>query len=108
MPVLDGIDMLSLLETDPSRDRIEVIVASLVAAEEKIRKVISMGVTDYFLKPLQYDWVIPRLRATSERIIQRRERLAESTDRSRTHILVASADPDFCAFAESALCSDFA
>ena len=107
MPVLDGIDMLSLLQADPARDRIEVIVASQIAAEEKVRKVISMGVTDYFLKPLQYDWVIQRLKAASNRIVERRERFSVETDRSRTHVLVADPDPNFCAFAESALCSDF-
>ena len=107
MPVLDGIDMLSLLQADPARDRIEVIVASHIAAEEKIRKVISMGVSDYFLKPLQYDWVIQRLKAASDRIIERRERFSAEGDRSRTHVLVADPDPNFCAFAESALSGDF-
>lgn len=107
MPVLNGIDMLSLLQADPSRKRMEVLIASQVSAEEKVRQAIELGVSDYLLKPLQYDWVIQRLKRAAERIYDRRQMASDASDNSRTRILVADADPNYCAFAESTLMCDF-
>lgn len=107
MPVLNGIDMLSLLQADPSRKRMEVLIASQVSREDKIREAIELGVSDYLLKPLQYDWVIPRLKRAADRIYERRQTAGAQADRSRTRILVADADPNYCAFAESTLSVDF-
>ncbi|MEZ5362393.1 MAG: response regulator [Bryobacterales bacterium] len=104
MPVLNGIEMLSLLHADPSRKRIEVLVASQVANEDKVRQVIELGVSDYLLKPLQYDWVIARLKRAADRIYERR---AVAPDSSLTRVLVFDGDPNYCAFAESALAGDF-
>ena len=107
MPVLNGIDMLSLLQADPGRKRLEVLIASQVSAEDKVRQAIELGVSDYLLKPLQYDWVIQRLKRAAERIYERRQTPGANGDNSRTRVLVADADPNYCAFAESALETDF-
>lgn len=106
MPVLNGIEMLSLLHADPSRKRLEVLIASQVANEDKVRKVIELGVSDYLLKPLQYDWVIARLKHAAERIYERRL-VAGAPETSLTRVLVFDGDPNYCAFAESALAGDF-
>lgn len=107
MPVLNGIDMLTLLQADPSRKGLELLVASHVANEEKVRQVIGLGVSDYLLKPLQYDWVVERLKRAAGRIYERRRLAGQEPDGSRTRILVADADPNYCAFAESTLAADF-
>ena len=107
MPVLNGIDMLSLLQADPSRKQMEVLIASQVSAEDKVRQAIELGVSDYLLKPLQYDWVIQRLKRAADRIYERRQALRDSVNSSRTRVLVADADPNYCAFAESTLAADF-
>ncbi len=108
MPVLNGIDMLSLLQADPGRKKLEVLIASQVSAEEKVKQAIELGVSDYLLKPLQYEWVIGRLKRAAERIYERRQTMGHSSDNSRTRVLVADADPNYCAFAESTLETDFA
>lgn len=107
MPVLNGIDTLRLLQADSARDRIEVVIASEVAAEERIREVISLGVSDYLLKPLQFDWVTQRLKLASERIHRRRQATGTQIDRSRTRLLIADPDPNYCQFAESTLSASF-
>ena len=107
MPVLDGIDMLRALQAEPARKSMEVLVASQVANEEKVRQAIALGVSDYLLKPLQYEWVIQRLTRAAERIYQRRRPVSEPPAGSRTRVLVADADPNYCAFADSALSADF-
>ncbi|MCI0658969.1 MAG: response regulator, partial [Acidobacteria bacterium] len=107
MPVLDGIEMLSLIRADPAHSDLEVIVASAVGSEAKVREVISLGVSDYLLKPLQHDRVIARLEAAFERIMERRQQKANQGDLSRTRILVADTDPNFLEFASAALAAQF-
>ncbi len=108
MPVLNGIDMLRLLQSDPARDRLEVVIASEVANQDSVREAIELGVSDYLLKPLQYDWVTQRLRLAAERIQVRRFRHAEHDSDGRMRVLVADADPNYGQFAESTLSTDFA
>ena len=103
MPVLNGIDMLTLLQTDPARENMEMLIVSQVASEEKVQQVIALGVSDYLLKPLQYDWVIRRLQAAADRVRARRDASEGDQTRSKTAVLVADSDPNFCAFAEASL-----
>lgn len=107
MPVLNGIEMLRLLQADPARDRMEVVIASEVANQDSVREAIELGVSDYLLKPLQYDWVTPRLQAAADRILARRSRFSDVNDDGLTRVLVADADPNYCQFAESTLSTGF-
>ena len=107
MPVLDGIEMLTLLQGDPALKKMEVLIVSHVESEEKIRKIISLGVAGYLLKPLQYDSVVKRLQCAAARILERRERPGQEIERSRLRILVADPDPNYCDFAKSTLEVDF-
>lgn len=103
LPQLSGIDLLTLLEADPRRKEIEILIAARNASEDTVRKTIEYGISDYLLKPLQYDWVIQRLRAASERVKERRKHQAETPDDALTRILVADPDPNFSATVEAAL-----
>ena len=104
MPVLSGPDMLTLLQADPRRRDLEVLVATQVAGEQAVRQAIQLGVSDYLLKPLQYDWVVERLKRATERILERR---AENEQKSMASgapvVLIADPDPNFCETAEAAL-----
>jgi CheY-like chemotaxis protein len=51
MPVLDGIELLHLLRTDPAWERLEVLMVFHIAAEDKISQIISLGASDCLLKP---------------------------------------------------------
>jgi two-component system chemotaxis response regulator CheY len=107
MPVLDGIEMLSLIRDDPAYADLEVMVASAVGSEAKIRAVISLGVSDYLLKPLQHDHVIARLEAAFERIKEKRRQKSDQGELSRTRILLADTDANFLDFASAALAAQF-
>ena len=108
MPVLDGIEMLSLIRADPAHAQLEVIVATAVGGEDKVRAAISMGVADYLLKPLQHELVIGRLKAAIDRLAENRRIRSEGVDHSRTRVLIADRDPNFCEFACASLGREFA
>ena len=106
MPVLNGIEMLSIIRADPANADLEVIVASGVGNEDTIKQVIGLGVSDYILKPLQQDRVITRVEKARQRVMEARQK-GGGIDRSRMRILVADPDPNFCDFASAALSVQF-
>lgn len=107
MPVLDGIEMLSLIRADPSHAHLEVVVATVVGAEAKVRAAVSMGVSDYLLKPLRYELVITRLKAVIDLIRAKRPPEPQTADHSRTRVLIADRDPAFREFAGASLARHF-
>ncbi len=107
MPVLDGIELLQLLRTDPAWERLEVLMVSHVAAEDKIGQIIALGASDYLLKPLQYDRVVKRLMAAAERILQHRPNANQDSAATKPRILVADPDGEFRGTAERALQEEF-
>ncbi len=108
MPVLNGTDMLTLLQTDPRRRSLELLVVTQVAGEEIVRQAIQLGVSDYLLKPLQYDWVVERLQRAADRILERRKHTDEQGDHSLPRVLIVDGDPNFNDTAEAALFGRFA
>lgn len=108
MPVLNGVDMLTLLQTDPRRRRLELLVVTQVAGEEIVRQAIQLGVSDYLLKPLRYDWVVERLKRAADRILERRKHADEQGDHSLPRVLIVDGDPNFNDTAEAALFGRFA
>ena len=107
MPVLNGIEMLSIIRADPANADLEVIVASGVGTEDTVRQAIGLGVSDYLLKPLQQDRVITRVEKARQRVMEARQKKSSGLDRSRTRILIADPDPNFCDFADAALSVQF-
>ena len=108
MPVLDGIELLRLLRTDPSWERLEVLMVSHVAAEDKVSQIIALGASDYVLKPLQYDRAVKRLVAAAERILQHRPSSYGDGAATKPRVLIADPEADFRSSAERALEGEFA
>ncbi len=106
MPVLDGIEMLRVLRTDPRNKSIEIVMVSHVAAEDSVRDVIALGATDYLLKPLQYDKAIQRIKRAERRILDRRT--SEQAGADMTRLVVADPAADFCEAAKRNLSGAFA
>jgi CheY-like chemotaxis protein len=106
MPVLDGIEMLRLLRTDPRNKSLEILMVSHVAAEDSVREVISLGASDYVLKPLQYDKAIQRIKLAERRILDRRATEEATADMPR--VVIADPANDFCEVAKTHLSSAFA
>lgn len=107
MPVLDGIELLRLLRTDPAWERLEVLMVSHVAAEDKISQIIALGASDYLLKPLQYDRAVKRLMLSAERILQHRPDANSESAASKPRVLIADPDSEFRGSAERALQEEF-
>jgi two-component system chemotaxis response regulator CheY len=107
MPVLDGIELLRLLRTDPSWERLEVLMVSHVAAEDKVSQIIALGASDYLLKPLQYYGAVSRLMAAAGRILRHRPAEAAGSPGTKPKVLIADPDADFRGSAERALEADF-
>ena len=103
MPQLDGIECLSVLRADPAYKDLEVMIASQVKTEARVREAIALGVSDYILKPLHYDTVSTRLREAVKRVLVKREERASQKEGDLPRVLVADPDPNFCEFARSAL-----
>lgn len=108
MPTLDGIELLRLLRTDPAWERLEVLMVSHVAAEDKVSQIIALGASDYLLKPLQYGSAVSRLTAAAERIIRHRPAEHAGTPDAKPKVLIADPDAEFRASAERALEGEFA
>ncbi len=61
MPKMDGVMFLETMRSDKQFDHIPVIVVSAVNQKETIAKLLSLGVKDYILKPLEFLKVTERL-----------------------------------------------
>ncbi len=108
MPLLDGIECLSMLRSDPARKDLEVLIASVVQTESRVREAIALGVSDYVLKPLEYESFSLRLRRAAQRIKTRREERSQEHQSNLPRVLIGDPDPNFCDFAQSALAGRFA
>ncbi|MEX2303519.1 MAG: response regulator [Bryobacterales bacterium] len=105
MPVLDGTETLSLIRSDPKYGNVEVVVATQLASEQKVRDIISLGVADYILKPLRYGAVVERLHQIVNRA--REKRKERSRQNELPAVLFADPDPNFCDFATTAIAGRF-
>ncbi len=62
MPLMTGVEVLEAIRSDPEYDKLKIVMISSVNEIETINKVISLGVSDYILKPLFADKVYERLK----------------------------------------------
>ena len=107
MPLLDGIEFLSLVRGDPAYKELEFLIVSAVQVEARVHQAIALGVSDYLLKPLQYETVGSRLQQALQRVLKKREERQRQQAAGLPGILVADPDPNFCEFAQSALAGGF-
>jgi two-component system, cell cycle response regulator len=61
MPVLDGMEMLTRLISDPELKRIPVVMLTAVSGRETLAKMASLGVRDYLVKPFKEDVLMDRI-----------------------------------------------
>ena len=79
MPVMDGVEVLQALRADEKLKDIPVIVLSAVSEKETVAKVMSMGVLDYMLKPLLYDYTYNRIKEFFD-ILRKRKKTHEEEE----------------------------
>jgi CheY-like chemotaxis protein len=97
MPVLDGTDLIAILQTTPAWRDIPVVVHSADGDLGRVRGLIDSGVRDYILKPFNVDVAVPKFKRILA-TLPPRETTAPverpSTDPDRIPILVASRATD--------------
>lgn len=60
MPVMDGVEMLSKLKTDPALKGIPVVMLTAEGGRENVLKIARIGVRDYLVKPFKEDVLVDK------------------------------------------------
>ena len=61
MPIMDGVEMLSRLKSDPELKSIPVVMLTAEAGRENVLRIARMGVRDYLVKPFREDALLERV-----------------------------------------------
>ncbi len=62
MPVMDGMEMLSMLKANHELRSIPVIMLTAEAGRDTVLRIAKMGVRDYLIKPFKEDQIVERVR----------------------------------------------
>lgn len=86
MPVMNGIEMLKRLKSEPDLKEIPVIMLTAESGKENVMQIVKMGVKDYMVKPFKGDQLIERI----EKIVKLEPKKAEepSEDLSKRYFSV--------------------
>lgn len=61
MPVMDGVEMLTKLKSDPLLKGIPVVMLTAEAGRENVLKIAKIGIRDYIVKPFKEDVLIEKV-----------------------------------------------
>lgn len=61
MPVMDGVEMLTKLKSDPNLKAIPVIMLTAEAGRENVMKIAKIGVRDYIVKPFKEEVLVDKV-----------------------------------------------
>ena len=61
MPVMDGVEMLTKLKTEPALKAIPVIMLTAEGGKEHVLKIAKIGVRDYIVKPFKEDLLVQKV-----------------------------------------------
>ncbi len=103
MPIVSGIEMLTVLRGDPKLKDLPVIIISAQGTSDDIREAMRLTIDDYLLKPLDRDKSMGRIEAAVERIQEKQRTEAHAGRTTRAEVLVADPDESFREFARKAL-----
>ena len=70
MPVMDGHQVLTKLFENPLYKKIPIIVTTAISDREIVGSLISMGICDYLLKPIEINSTITRINKVISRITE--------------------------------------
>ena len=60
MPVMDGVEMLTKLKSDPQLKAIPVMMLTAEGGRDNVLKIAKIGVRDYIVKPFKEDLLIEK------------------------------------------------
>lgn len=114
MPVMDGLQTLEAIRANDGLRQLPVVILSAVKEEQKVRRILQLGVTDYLAKPLQPKAIVQRLHRIVPPIME--AKAARGDDGAAdavpieaeslaplVEIVVADADPIFRSFVRNTL-----
>ncbi len=61
MPLMDGVDVLSAVRSSPEHRQLPVVIMSTMDEDDTVKKIVSLGISDYLLKPFNSAVVQHRL-----------------------------------------------
>ncbi len=61
MPVMDGVEMLTKLKSDPALKSIPVLMLTAEAGRENVMKIAKIGVRDYIVKPFKEEVLVDKV-----------------------------------------------
>ena len=61
MPVMDGVEMLTKIKSDPALKSIPIIMLTAEAGRENVMKIAKIGVRDYIVKPFKEEVLIDKV-----------------------------------------------
>jgi len=61
MPVMDGVEMLTKLKSDPALKSIPVIMLTAEGGKEHVLKIAKIGVRDYIVKPFKEELLVQKV-----------------------------------------------
>jgi two-component system cell cycle response regulator len=62
MPVMDGVTMLGTLRRDPQLKATPVILLSADSSRENVASMVTLGISDYLVKPFKEDTLLDAVR----------------------------------------------
>lgn len=62
MPGINGIQACSAIKSNPGTANIPLIIISAISDEHEIKKAYKMGIDDYFIKPVDIEKLVSRIR----------------------------------------------
>ncbi|MDA1312637.1 MAG: response regulator [Acidobacteria bacterium] len=101
MPLLNGLELVSLVRDDPELADTEIIAMSVDSSQTLVTELVKMGVLDFIVKPLLEDQVIHRLEGVIRTLTEKRAKRNNSSTLPK--VLVADRDANFREFARTAL-----
>lgn len=64
MPGIDGLQACAALKKNPDTANIPTMVVSAISEEAQIKKARKMGISDYFIKPVDIEKLVNRIKET--------------------------------------------
>ncbi len=64
MPGIDGLQACAAIKKNPNTANIPVMVVSAISDEAQIKRAHKMGISDYFVKPVDIEKLVKRIKDT--------------------------------------------
>ena len=64
MPGIDGLQACAAIKKNPSTSNIPIMIVSAISEEAHIKRAHKMGISDYFVKPVDIEKLVDRIKET--------------------------------------------